>query len=71
MELVAFRWMDAQLTETRTSVTNGMKRMRMSGVDTVVGLLVLCLSEVEPESKTIDTVSYGARHSVTTTFSQW
>jgi len=57
-ESVAFRLTDAQLTEIRDFVTKGIKHPKVTRVDTVVGLLARCLSEVEPESKPIDTISY-------------
>jgi len=57
-EFVAFRLTATQLTEIHSSVTKGMKSLRITRVDIVVGLLARCLSEVEPESKPIDTVSY-------------
>jgi len=53
MEFIAFRLTAAQLTGIHNSVTK-----RVTRVDIVVGLLAQCLSEVEPESKSIDTVSY-------------
>ena len=55
MDFVTFRLTATQLTEIHTSV---IEDTRMSGVDSTVGLLALCLSEVEPESKPIDTISY-------------
>ena len=58
MEFVAFRLTAAQLVEIHGSVAKGMEHLRMSRVDTVVGLLARCLSEVEPELEPIDTVSY-------------
>ena len=58
MDFVAFRLTATQLAEIHNSVTKGVEHLRISRVDTVVGLLVRCLSEVEPESKPIDTVSY-------------
>ena len=58
MEFVAFRLTAAQLTEIHKSVTKGMKHLRIARADMVVGLLARCLSEVEPESKPIDTISY-------------
>ena len=58
MEFVAFRLTSAQLTEVRNFVTKGMKNLRITRVDLVVGLLARCLSEVEPDSKPIDTISY-------------
>ncbi|KAF9647752.1 hypothetical protein BDM02DRAFT_2523331 [Thelephora ganbajun] len=58
MEFVAFQLTAAQLTEIHNSVTKGVEHLRISRVDTVVGLLARCLSEVEPESKPIDTITY-------------
>ena len=58
MEFVAFRLTATQLAEINGSVAEGMEHLRMSRVDTVVGLLARCLSEVEPESKPIDNISY-------------
>jgi len=58
MEFVAFRLTATQLADIHSSVTKGMKHLRITRVDIVVGLLVRCLSEVDPESKPIDTVSY-------------
>jgi len=57
-EFIAFRLTDAQLTEINNYVTNGMEYSRINGMDTLVGLLARCLSEVEPEIKPIDTISY-------------
>ena len=57
-EFVVFRLTDAQLTEINNSVTKGIENSRITRMDTVLGLLARCLSEVEPESKPIDTVSY-------------
>ena len=56
-EFVGFRLTATQLTEIHGSVTKGMEHLRISKADIVVGLLARCLSEVEPESKPIDTVS--------------
>ena len=58
MEFVAFRLTATQLAEIHSSVTKGMEYLKISRVDTVVGLLAWCLTEVEPESKPIDTISY-------------
>jgi len=58
MDFVAFRLTAAQLTEIHNSVTKGMEHPRITRMDTVTGLLARCLSEVEPESKPIDTISY-------------
>jgi len=57
-EFVAFRLTDTQLTEIRNFVTKGIEGSKIARMDTVVGLLARCLSEVEPESKPIDTISY-------------
>jgi len=57
MEFVAFRLTATQLTEIHNSVTEGMEHPRITGMGVVVGLLGWCLSEAEPESKPIDTVS--------------
>ena len=58
MEFVAFRLTATQVTEIHSTVAKGMEHLRISRVDPVVGLLARCLSEVEPESKPIDTISY-------------
>jgi len=58
MEFVAFRFTATQLAEMHGSVRNRMKHSKVTRVDIVMGLLARCLSEVEPESKPIDTVSY-------------
>lgn len=58
MEFVAFRLTATQLAEIYKSVAKGIEHLRISRVDTVVGLLARCLSEVEPESKPIDTIQY-------------
>ena len=58
MELVAFRLTAAQLTEVHNSVTKGVKHLRITRVGLVIALLAQCLSEVEPESKPIDAISY-------------
>lgn len=58
MEFTAFRLTTAQLTEIHNTVTKGMEHLRISRVDIVVALLAFCLSEIEPESKPIDTISY-------------
>ena len=58
MDFVAFRLTAAQLSEIHNPVTKGVEHLRISRVDTVVGLLARCLSEVEPESKPIDTISH-------------
>lgn len=60
MEFIAFRLTAAQLTEIHNSVTKGMKHLRIARANIVVGMLARCLSEVEPESKPIDTISYVA-----------
>ena len=58
MEFVAFRLTTLQLAEIRNYVTKGMGHSKITRVDVVMGLLARCLSEVEPESKPIDTISY-------------
>jgi len=58
MEFVAFRLTATQLTEIYNSVTKGVKHLKITRVGLVMGLLARCLSEVEPESKPIDTISY-------------
>jgi len=58
MQFVAFRLTATQLTEIHNCVTKGMEHQRITRMDTVVGLLARCLSEVDFESKPIDTVSY-------------
>jgi len=58
MELVAFRLTSAQLAELRNYATKGTGQPVATKVDVVVGLLAQCLSEVEPESKPIDTITY-------------
>jgi len=62
MEWVAFRLTATQLTEIHNRVTKGKEHLKILRVDMVVGLLVRCLSEVEPESKPIDTVLYVINH---------
>ena len=58
MEFTAFRLTAAQLVEIHNTVTKGMEHLRISRVDVVVAALALCLSEIEPEAKPIDTISY-------------
>ena len=58
MEFVAIRLTATQLTEIRNSVTKGMRQPGVTRIDVVVALFARCLSEVEPESKPIDAVSY-------------
>jgi len=58
MELIAFRLTTLQLAEIRNYVTKGVGQSRITRVDVVVALLAQCLSEVETESKPIDTISY-------------
>ena len=58
MEFVAFRLTGAQLTEIYNSATNGIKHLKTTRLGLVMGLLAQCLSEAEPESKPIDTISY-------------
>ena len=57
-ESVVLRLTAAQLTEIQKSVTKGMEHPRITSMDIVVGLLARCLSEVELESKPIDTIAY-------------
>ena len=57
-ELVVFRLKDSQLTEIRNSATKGIEHSKVTSVDTLVGLLARCLSEIEPETKPIDTMAY-------------
>ena len=56
MELVVLRMTPAQLTEIHDAVTKGSETLRVSRVDVVVALLARCLTDVEPESKPIDTI---------------
>ena len=56
MQLVAFRLTAAQLADVHRTVNRGKEHLRISRVDVVVGLLARCLSDVEPESKPIDTI---------------
>jgi len=58
MEFVGFRLTAIQLTDIQNSVTKGIEDSRVTRMDTVVGLLARCLSEVEPEFKPIDAISY-------------
>ena len=58
MELVAFRLKPTQLTEIHNSATKGVKHLKITRVGLVIALLAQCLSEVEPESKPIDRISY-------------
>ena len=58
MEFVGFRLTAAQVAGIHNAVTKGMEHLKVSRVDTVVGLLARCLSEVEPESKPIETLSH-------------
>ena len=58
MEFVAFRLTATQLTDIHNSVTKGAKHLKITRVGLVMALLARCLSEVEPESKPIDTISY-------------
>jgi len=58
MEFIAFRLTTLQLAEIRNYVTKRMGQSRITRVDVVIALLARCLSEVEPESKPIDTISY-------------
>lgn len=56
MDFVAIRLTATQLAEIHGTVTQGKEHRRVSKVDMVVGLLARCLSEVEPESKSINTI---------------
>jgi len=58
MEFVAFRLTATQLTEIHTSVTKGIEHSKITRMDLVTGLLARCLSELGPESRPIDTISY-------------
>ena len=58
IEFVGIRLTAAQLAEIHGFVTKGRRHLRIPRVDIVVGLLARCLSEIEPESKPIDTISY-------------
>jgi len=58
MDFVAFRLTAAQLTEIHNSVTKGIEHPKITRMDIVTGLLARCLSEVEPESKPIDTIMH-------------
>ena len=58
MDFIAFRLTAIQLTEIQNSVTKGIENSKITRMDAVIGLLARCLSEVEPESKPIDTISY-------------
>ena len=55
---VTVRLTDTQLAEIHNSVTKGMAHPKITKTDTMVGLLARCSSEVEPECKPIDTISY-------------
>jgi len=61
MEFIAVRLTATQLTEIRNSVTKemGQPGIRITRMDVVVALFARCLSEIEPESKPVDTVSYA------------
>jgi len=59
MEFVAFRLTAKQLTEIHNSAMKGIEHSRITRMDIVTGLLARCLSEAEPESKPIDTISYA------------
>ena len=56
MEFAAFRLTATQLAEVHKTVTQGKEHLWVSKVGVVVGLLARCLSEIEPESKPIDTI---------------
>ena len=57
-EFVAFRLKATQLTEIRNCVAKVTGQPRIARVDIVLALLARCLSEVEPGSRPIDTISY-------------
>ena len=58
MEFVAIRLTATQLTEIRNFVRKGMRQPGITRMDVVVALFARCLSEVEPEFKPIDAISY-------------
>jgi len=58
MEFVALRLTATQLTELRNHVANRTGKRGITRVDVVIALFARCLSEVEPESKPVDTISY-------------
>lgn len=58
MDFVAIRLTAAQLAEIHGTVTKGKEHLRISRVDVVVGIVARCLSEVEPESKPINTIMH-------------
>ena len=58
MDFVAFRLTATQLTEIHNFVIKGVEGTKTTRTDTVLGLLARCLTEVEPETKPIDTISY-------------
>jgi len=62
MDFVTFRLTASQLTELHNSVVKGMEHLKSSRADTMVGMLARCLSEVETESKPIDTISHTINH---------
>jgi len=62
MDFVALRLTAKQLSELHSSIVKDADHLRISRADTVVGLLARCLSEVEPESKPIDMISYVINH---------
>jgi len=57
-EFVTVRLTGTQLTEIHKSVTKGREHPRTTEMGTMLGLFARCLSEVEPESKPIDTITY-------------
>lgn len=56
MDFVALRLTATQLAEIHGTVTQGKENLRISRVDVMAGLVARCLSEVEPESKPIETI---------------
>ena len=58
MEFVAFRLTATQLTEIHDCMMKGKEHPKITRMDTLVGLLARCLSEVDSESKPIDTILY-------------
>jgi len=58
IEFVAFRLTAAQLTEIHNSLTKDVEGTKITKMDTLLGLLARCLSEVESESEPIDTIAY-------------
>ena len=58
MEFVGLRLKATQLAEIRNYVAKVTGQQRIAKVDGVVALFARCLSEVEPEARPIDTVSF-------------